>query len=113
MEQIFTSFSRSDLQDLIAGTVNACLKVHYNKIATTDPDELLTVQQAASFLSLAVPTIYGLISRNEISNLKKGKRVYFIRQDLINWLKESRRKTNAEIAEENDTYLLTQKKGGK
>src|SRR3990170_1117157 len=63
-------------------------------------DEVLTVSQAAVFLSLTVPTIYGLISKREIPHFKRSRRVYFSRDELINYLKAGRCKTNSEIGAE-------------
>lgn len=54
-------------------------------------DELLTVKQVANLLSLSVPTIYGYVSRHEIPFSKRGKRLYFSKQDLMNWIKQSQR----------------------
>ena len=80
---------------------------------STDPqaeaDELLTVQDAAKFLSLSVPTIYGLISKNELPVMKRSKRCYFSKIELINYLKLGRKKTNAETQKSADDYLT--KKG--
>ena len=70
-----------------------------------EADQLLTVQQAAEFLTLAVPTIYSMISRNELPVMKRSKRCYFSKVDLINYLKVGRKKTNTEIENEADTYL--------
>ncbi len=78
----------------------------------TETDELLTVQDTAKFLSLSVPTIYGLIHKGEIPVMKRSKRCYFSKIELINYLKVGRRKTFAEIAKEAEQYL-TPKKGGK
>ena len=63
-------------------------------------DQLLTVDQAAQFLTLAKPTIYAMISRGELPNLKRGKRVYFLKADLTTYLKAGRRKTFQQLAEE-------------
>lgn len=60
-------------------------------------DELLTVQDAAKFLSLSVPTIYGLISKSELPVMKRSKRCYFTKLDLINYLKGGRKQSNSEI----------------
>ncbi|MBL7821271.1 MAG: helix-turn-helix domain-containing protein [Saprospiraceae bacterium] len=60
-------------------------------------DELLTVPDAATFLSISVPTIYGLISKGELPVMKRSKRCYFSKLELINYLKEGRKKTNSEI----------------
>ena len=73
--------------------------------------ELLTVQDTAKFLSLSVPTVYTLISKGELPVMKRSKRCYFSRVELINYLKQGRKKTLAETASEADTYL--KKKGGK
>jgi excisionase family DNA binding protein len=71
------------------------------KQQTTQPaqeqDELLTVQDTAKFLSLSVPTVYGLISKGELPVMKRSKRCYFSKVELINYLKQGRKKTNTEI----------------
>ena len=76
-----------------------------------EADELLTVQDTAKFLSLSVATVYGLISKGELPVMKRSKRCYFSKVELINYLKQGRKKTLVEIANEADTYL--KKKGGK
>lgn len=67
--------------------------------ATTpqDRDELLTVPQAAKFLDLAVPTIYGMIHRKAIPHIKGPQRVYFRKTDLMAWLQGNEQPTAAQI----------------
>jgi excisionase family DNA binding protein len=72
-------------------------------------DELLTVQDTAKFLSLSVPTIYGLISKGELPVMKRSKRCYFSKVELINYLKQGRKKTLAETASKADQYLKLKK----
>lgn len=62
-----------------------------------EQDELLTVKDTAKFLSLSVPTVYGLISKGELPVMKRSKRCYFSKVELINYLKQGRKKTNTEI----------------
>ncbi len=64
----------------------------------TNDDKLLTVADAASFLSLSIPTIYSLVSRREIPFLKPEgtKRVYFLKEDLRNYIKEGRQKPRSQ-----------------
>lgn len=76
-----------------------------------ESENLLTVQEAASFLTLAVPTIYSKVHKNELPHMKRGKRLYFTSADLISYVKEGRKKTNKEIELEVDNFL--KKKGGK
>ena len=76
-----------------------------------EADELLTVQDTAKFLSLSVPTVYGLISNGELPVMKRSKRCYFSKVELLNYLKQGRKKTFAETASEADNYLLKTKRG--
>lgn len=78
-----------------------------------EQDELLTIQQTAELLHLTVPTIYGLVSSKKLSPMKQGRRLYFSRIEIIDWLKSGRKKTAAEIASKADTYLVNHKKWGK
>lgn len=75
-----------------------------------ETDKLLTVQDTAKFLTLSVPTVYSLISKGELPVMKRSKRCYFSKAELINYLKQGRKKTSAETAKEAETYL--KKKGG-
>ncbi|RYD56775.1 MAG: DNA-binding protein [Sphingobacteriales bacterium] len=68
-------------------------------------DELLTIQQASSLLNLSVATIYGLVSRADIPHSKKGKRLYFSKQELLAWVYTGRRKTSVDVQAEADKYL--------
>jgi len=98
-QTILFSIERQDLETIIINCVNACLSVsHQNITDTPQQDELLTIQQAAEILKLSVPTIYGLVSRTEIPHAKKGKRLYFSKLELLEWVQSGRKKTNAEIA---------------
>ena len=79
---------------------------------TTDQSEqLLTVQGAAEFLGLTVPTIYSKCSRNEIPFMKRSKRLYFSSTELMEYLKDGRKKSIAEIEQEEEAYLSNNKKG--
>ena len=82
------------------------LKHHPRKVEPTNPPEqLLTVQQAAKFLNLTVPTIYSKVSKGELPVMKRSKRLYFSSTELMEYLKEGRKKSNAEIEAEAEAYL--------
>lgn len=69
-------------------------------------DELLVIEDAAKFLNLAVPTIYGKVSNNSIPFNKQGKRLYFLKSELIEYIKQGRNKTNLEIEKDAESYLI-------
>lgn len=57
------------------------------------------------------PTWYSKISRNEVPYYKRGKKVYFLKSEIDEWLREGKCKSNSEIEEESSSYLLKNKKG--
>lgn len=77
---------------------------------TEQPEQLLTVQEAAQFLTLTVPTIYSKVSKGELPVMKRSKRLYFSSTELMEYLREGRKKSNAEIAQEAEAYLSNHKK---
>ncbi|MEP6645784.1 MAG: helix-turn-helix domain-containing protein [Saprospiraceae bacterium] len=86
-----TQVNIHELESIIEGAVRNALKTKEGTQATISDGDLLTVPQAAELLHLSVPTIYGLIHRREISSLKRARRVYFKKEDLIQYLEDGRR----------------------
>ncbi len=105
---VLLSISKNELESLIENSVRKILNENVNGQNSND-DGLLTVKETANFLRLAVPTIYGYIHLRKIPCFKKGKRLYFSKDALINWVKEGKLKTLSEIEQEANTYLLTRK----
>ena len=78
---------------------------------TEQPEKLLNVQEAAQFLNLTVATIYSKVSKCQLPVMKRSKRLYFSSTELMEYLKEGRKKSNAEIEQEAEAYLLNNRKG--
>ncbi len=51
------------------------------------------------------PTVYGWVNANTVPVHKGGKKLRFLKSEIDDWLKQGRKKTLAEIANEADTYL--------
>lgn len=79
--------------------------------STTETEQLLTIKEASDFLKLSVPTLYSKVSRNELPYMKQGKRLYFSSTELMEYVKQGRRKTDVEIQADADTYLSNKRKG--
>jgi len=74
--------------------------------APIQSDNLLTIHEAAEFLKLTVPTLYTKVSKGELPVMKRTKRLYFSRLELMDYLKAGRKRTNSEIEAEAESYLL-------
>ena len=71
---------------------------------TQSQDEFLTVQETAEYMHVSIPTVYAKAEHGEWPHLKRGKRLYFLKEDLIKFLKDGRRKTRYEIQAEAEEF---------
>lgn len=83
---------------------------HIEKLLSDSPvapetDELMDVAATSKFLNLSISTLYTKVCRGEIPALKPGKRLYFNKKELIEWIKNARKKSNDEIRQEADLLL--------
>lgn len=114
-KQLFTE--AIDHEKLINGiservTANILEAVKNGQPATNHSERLLTIDEIADILHLTKPTIYSKVSKNELPGVcKQGKRLYFDRQIIIDWIKQGRKKSNAEIKQGYKDYLLNKKQG--
>lgn len=71
----------------------------------TDQD-LLNIKQASELITLAIPTLYSKVSLKQIPFCKKGKRLYFSRMELLQWVNSGTKETTAEITNSVETKFL-------
>lgn len=63
--------------------------------------EILTVEEAAKFMGIARSSLYKMTSDQLIPFYRpNGKMIYFEKSDLLEWVRQNREDSNAEIAEE-------------
>jgi excisionase family DNA binding protein len=91
MEQILESLHQIQLR------LDNLEKLIQEKSTTQESEQFLDIKEAAQLLRLSPPTIYGLVNKRAIPHNKKGKRLYFLKSELLQWLKDGRRKTIKEI----------------
>ena len=102
------------IETRLSSIENLILDLKHNPLRvepTEHLEQLLSIQQAAEFLSLSVPTLYSKVSKGELPVMKRSKRLYFSRTELMEYIKEGRKKSNAEIEAEAEAYLSDKKKG--
>jgi len=117
MEQsiILNSLGVTELEALIENSIR---KVLGEFPLTDEPknnsgSDLLCIAEASKYLNLAIPTLYGLVSNKIIPHMKKGKKLYFSRQELEEWIKSGKRKTLAEKNDEINALIIKPKKAKK
>ena len=74
--------------------------------APQETDAILNVKQAAAFLHLSVSSLYVKVCHREVPFNKRGKRLYFYKTELDEWVRKGRKKTVSELQEEAGQHLL-------
>ena len=59
--------------------------------------KLMTIDEASKFLNLSKSSIYSKTSTRQIPFIKKGKQLYFIKSDLLDWVTKGRKETSQTI----------------
>ena len=74
----------SRIEDLILDLKHKLQAAEY----TDQPERLLTIQEAAEFLSLTVPALGNKVSKGELPVIRGSKSLYFSRTELLEYLKQ-------------------------
>jgi excisionase family DNA binding protein len=101
MDLTITQITRDDISDIFRDELQ---KFFADQQEKTQSDELGGIDLAIKLTGLAKSTIYCLCSSREIPHSKRGKLLYFSRNELNEWLKSGKRKTQAEISVEAETF---------
>lgn len=111
---VFTQLSILELETVIRNVVENCFSSQkVEKELPINEKPLLTVTEAAELLNLAKPTIYAFVQKSEIPYMKKGKKLYFKKEDLLEWVQEGHKRTISEIQKDVSNEIQNTRKGGK
>jgi excisionase family DNA binding protein len=99
----------AELENIIEKSVKKAIKeaqVCNQSEFTENSGSFLNVKQAAEFLNLAVPTVYSMVSRGELPKTKRSKRLYFCKEELVEYIKAGRRKTSTEEKADAGDFII-------
>ena len=71
---------------------------------------LLTIEEAAAFLHLSKQTLYRKVSKGEIPHMKRSKRLYFSKENLIDYVSAGSVLTNEQLISATADLLTNSKK---
>lgn len=111
---LLTPIRLNELEALIQNSVEKALRAIPLQ-HSSDADEIFDVDAASDFLGLSKSTIYTKNSKGElpVMNMGGGRKLYFSRKELVEYLRAGRKMTNKEIQEAPEQFLKPRKtKGG-
>lgn len=95
---------KNDLENLIQDVVKSAL--NRADLERGVQETFLDINEAANYLKIARQTLYGFTSQRLVPFIKKGKRIYFRKPDLENWLLSGRKATKSEIVSSEFSALI-------
>ena len=86
--EIITSFSKTELEQLIVDSVQKCLNSRPIPQAPAMVDEL-DIDEVAKLTGYRKATIYHKIFTGAIPSSRRGKRLIFSRKEIIRWMQDT------------------------
>jgi excisionase family DNA binding protein len=74
-------------------------------------DSLLTIEETSEFLHVKKQTLYSYVSKGLIPHHKKAGRLYFLKNELIDWIKSGNKRVFD--VEEEAKKIISKRKGGR
>lgn len=67
--------------------------------------KIMSITEVADYLNLSRSCIYSYVNDKKIPFNKRGGKLYFFREELDNWVKDGRIKTDAELEQEAKNHI--------
>jgi excisionase family DNA binding protein len=91
--------------NLLVEKITGKLNVRLANQFSGQEDPILTIDELAKLISMTKGSIYGLVHKNAIPYHKKGK-LYFLKSEILEWIKSGKRETKTSLDEKANDYLL-------
>ncbi|SDG82591.1 helix-turn-helix domain-containing protein [Psychroflexus sediminis] len=98
-----------DLQVKFENETGGLIKSPRSSYSDTTSNEHFDVKGIAEFLGMKPSGIYGLVHKRKIPHIKKGKRLYFFKDKILDWLRNGNVDTDQDIQNQADEYLRNHK----
>lgn len=84
-------------------------KADFESQESTHEEIPILIDDASKIINLTKPTIYGLVHKNDIPYSKKGKRLYFLKSELIAWINSGKRCSKNVLHDKADNYMFNKR----
>lgn len=73
--------------------------------SSTD-ETFMTIEETAQLINLAKSSVYGLVHQKKIPFNKVGKKLYFSKPEILQWINSGKQNTKSDIEAKADEYLM-------
>ena len=101
---MITHMTIDELKEMLRVEMQAALAT-IPPVEGVPQEDLLDTSSACELLNIAKKTIYNLVYQQAIPCMKRGRKLYFSKKMLIEWVAEGRKKTRKEIDDQAQAFL--------
>jgi excisionase family DNA binding protein len=103
---MLTTIEKDELSLMIENCVRKVVRESIGQKSSPEPEYLIGIKEAArEILGLSESRVYTLCSTKKIPHIKRGNRLYFSRQELLEWLKAGKVDTIDDVSKEASVYV--------
>ena len=95
--------TREDIRDVVDEALASFFTNHQPQQPKTE--EFGGIDLAVEVTGYAKPTIYSKVSSGSIPHSKRGRKLFFNKTELLEWIESGKVKTNEEIEQDAQDYI--------
>ena len=105
-----TSLTEAEFKDFLKAAIKEVLKEEVGELKSTEAEaQPIGIKEAASLLKLKITTLYEKTCKKIIPHFKQGNKLYFYKEDLLQWVKKGKVKTKEEIEGQALSFLMNKR----
>jgi len=116
MQGIIISIEKEELEEIICRAIETAFEREGIVREQNEPEDVnelvMKSPEVCKYLKMKISTLYQLTHKKEIPFIKKGKTMYFIKEEIDKWLSEGKQEMKSEqnLAREIQISLLDKKR---
>ena len=91
---------------VLAEQITENIKKAIQPSETYNDDAFMTIDETAKLINLAKSSVYGLVHQKKIPFNKVGKKLYFSKSTILQWINNGKHNTKSDIETKADEYLM-------
>jgi excisionase family DNA binding protein len=107
MNGLIITMSKNELTEVINTAVREAITEYrlQESEKATPMEDIMNTRETAQFLDIKLNTLYIKLHKGELPHMKRGKKVYFSRQQLLEWMSQGRKYTREDSVKMADARL--------
>lgn len=101
----------AEIESIVQTATTAAITAYFKNKDTKEPspeEDYLSAEQAADFLKIKLSTIYSKVEKGDLPHYRSGKRkLLFSKKELEDYITTRRGKTNQDISDEADQFVVS------